>query len=377
MKLLLIMLLPALILMGTSAFAQVSSFPYSQAFGSDPLGGTDWSASKIGTTSTNWVYSTIDGNSGGCLKLTGYIGAVGEESYLDLALNTSGKTFTSGETYSYDIFRENGALGDATVVVQENSSGSFVDIAGSSFTVQSLTATTWTTKSVTLPSSMGNLPNVKIRLKISNTGVTAFNSLRYDNASVDGGVLPVELTSFTARVLENKIVNLSWRTATEVNNYGFQIERRAQGSNDWQSIGLLQGYGTSNVPHDYTYLDEAPNYGRLAYRLKQIDRDGSFTYSNEFQVTIGTSLKGFVLLQNFPNPFNPKTNIVFSLPEKAFVRLLVYNALGQRVTTLAEQEMEGGVHRVELNADNWSSGVYYYRLETPNFVQIKKLLFVK
>ncbi|GEM_PF-4747732 len=377
MKLLSIMLLPALILMGTSALAQVSSFPYSQAFGSNPLGGTDWSASKIGVTSTNWVHSTTDGNTGGCLKLTAYAGAVGEESYLDLALNTSGKTFTSGETYSYDIFRENGALGDATVVVQQNSSGSFVDIAGSSFMVQSLTATTWATKSVTLPSLMGDLPNVKIRLKISNTGVTAFNNLRYDNASVGGGVLPVELTSFTARVLENKIVELSWCTATEVNNYGFEIERRVQGSNDWQSIGFLQGYGTSNVPHDYTYFDKAVSYSRYKYRLKQIDRDGSFTYGSQIEVSVGIPLNGFVLLQNFPNPFNPKTEIVFSMPEKTFVRLLVYNALGQLVTTLADQEMEVGTHSVVLNADNWSSGVYYYRLETPNFVQIKKLLFVK
>ena len=177
--------------------------------------------------------------------------------------------------------------------------------------------------------------------------------------------------------MENKTVELSWRTATEVNNYGFEVEKRTQDASDWQKIAFLEGHGTSHVPHDYTYLDKAVSYSRYKYRLKQIDLDGSFTYSSQLEVTVGIPLNGFALLQNFPNPFNPKTDIVFSLPEKTFVRLLVYKALGQLVTTLAEQEMEVGAHRVVLNADSWSSGVYYYHLETANFAQTKKLLFVK
>lgn len=202
-------------------------------------------------------------------------------------------------------------------------------------------------------------------------------TVTFGGITTGGQPLPVELVSFTARVLENTFVELSWRTATEANNYGFQIERQAQGSTDWQSIGFLQGYGTSNAPHDYTYVDHPGNSGRLVYRLKQIDRDGLFTYGIQREVSLGIPLNGFALLQNFPNPFNPKTEIVFSVPEKTFVRLLVYNALGQLVTTLADQDMEAGSHHVVLNANNWSSGIYYYRLETPNFVQTKKLLFVK
>ncbi len=187
-------------------------------------------------------------------------------------------------------------------------------------------------------------------------------------------VTPVELSSFTAST-SNGQVNLKWRTATETNNRIFEIERKSDNSN-FVTIGFINGQGTTTQAHDYSYTDNSVNPGIYTYRLKQVDFDGRFSFSDEVEIQVLAPTK-FELVQNFPNPFNPSTNISFSLAQAGNVRLAVYNSLGQEVSTLINEFKESGSYQVTFDAVNLSSGVYFYKLEAPNFVQIKKMMLSK
>ncbi|NLT52774.1 MAG: hypothetical protein GXX85_17865, partial [Ignavibacteria bacterium] len=140
---------------------------------------------------------------------------------------------------------------------------------------------------------------------------------------------PVELTSFSASV-EGKNVNLAWQTATEVNNYGFEVERLTV-NGKWEKLGFVAGKGNTNAAQNYKFADKNVS-GKVSYRLKQIDIDGKFEYSEV--VAVEVIANEFALEQNFPNPFNPSTVINYSLAKEAFVKLAVYNAIGQEVVTL-------------------------------------------
>ncbi|MCF8411832.1 MAG: T9SS type A sorting domain-containing protein, partial [Melioribacteraceae bacterium] len=174
--------------------------------------------------------------------------------------------------------------------------------------------------------------------------------------------LPVELSTFTASV-NGQSVSLNWETATELNNYGFEVERAnvidasTSSASLWEKIGFVEGYGTVNSPKSYSFVDASPVAGMIQYRLKQIDFDGKFEYSKVVEVEFTTPAE-FELAQNYPNPFNPTTNIKFTLPEAAQVRLSVFNMLGEEVGLLANQQMESGIHTVEFDASNLSTGIY-------------------
>ena len=200
--------------------------------------------------------------------------------------------------------------------------------------------------------------------------------------------LPVELTTFTASIVDNN-VELNWQTATEVNNYGFEIQRNTpllfpsrEGKEQsdrgvWKKVGFVNGHGNSNTPKEYSFIDKtAENSGKYFYRLKQVDVDGQFEYSPEIEVTIGAPAK-FELSQNYPNPFNPTTNIRFTLPEAGNVKLAVYNLLGQKVVDLINQNMEAGFHNITFNGSKLTSAIYIYRLEAGNNEMIRKMLLVK
>lgn len=184
--------------------------------------------------------------------------------------------------------------------------------------------------------------------------------------------LPVELTSFTASATGNKVV-LSWSTATEVNNRAFEVERKNNGS--WKSIGSVAGNGTTTAPKSYSYLDENVGTGKIEYRLKQIDFDGSFSYSNSIEVDMTPG--EFNLAQNYPNPFNPSTVINFSLPVASSVSLSVYNTLGEKVAELVNGMMPAGNHAVVFNAAKLNSGLYIYEIKAGNFSSSRKMLLIK
>ena len=206
------------------------------------------------------------------------------------------------------------------------------------------------------------------------------------NASLSNGnsPLPVELSTFTASVVENR-ATLQWKTSSENNNYGFEVERRtishqqiAQSSiGTWQKIGFIQGSGTSNAPKEYSFTDTKLTTGTYMYRLKQIDNNGAYKYSGEVEVTLSVP-KVFALNQNYPNPFNPTTTIEFTLAEDGMTTLKVYDMLGKEVTTLVDEDLEAGVlHQATFNASRLSSGMYFYRLENGNQTQVRKLMLMK
>jgi len=138
----------------------------------------------------------------------------------------------------------------------------------------------------------------------------------------------------------------------------------------------VQGYGNSNSPKKYSFVDDQVSAGKYSYRLKQIDTDGKFEYSKVITVNVG-SLAKFELSQNYPNPFNPTTTISFILPESSNVLLIVYNTIGQKITELVNEFQEAGFHTINFNGENLPSGIYFYRLETKNKVEIRKMLLIK
>jgi hypothetical protein len=192
--------------------------------------------------------------------------------------------------------------------------------------------------------------------------------------------LPVELTSFTASV-EGNIVTLNWQTATEINNSGFEILRSAQ-DDYWESIGFVEGYGNSNSPKEYSFTDDLSLTSTLthtlAYRLRQIDNDGTFDYSNIVEVFIGELPNGFVLEQNYPNPFNPSTKIKFGVDKQSEGTLKVFNTNGEEVAELFSGRLDAGrIYEVEFKGDGIPSGVYLYKLQTPERTEVKKMLLLK
>jgi uncharacterized protein (DUF2141 family) len=191
--------------------------------------------------------------------------------------------------------------------------------------------------------------------------------------------LPVELVLLAARATGSN-AELRWNTATEVNNYGFEIERRTVGSDQWMKIGFVKGAGTSNSPKEYSYTDTKLVAGRYVYRLKQVDNDGTFSYSQSVEVEVGGVPNEFSLFQNYPNPFNPSTVIQFDLPDRGqqhAVSLQIFDLLGREVATLLNEKMQAGPHQVTWNASNMPSGVYLYRLQAGTFTETKKLTLLK
>lgn len=188
-------------------------------------------------------------------------------------------------------------------------------------------------------------------------------------------IIPVELVSFTANVVENN-VTLNWTTATELNNSGFSIERRVAGDPMYHSVGFVPGRGTTTEMSSYTFTDNGLYDGSYVYRLKQIDYDGTFEYSSELYVDI-TAPAIYALEQNYPNPFNPVTVIKYSIPVDGQVNLIVYNMLGEKVATLVNQVQKAGRHEINFDASQLSSGVYFYKIEAGSFSSVKKMMLLK
>ena len=198
--------------------------------------------------------------------------------------------------------------------------------------------------------------------------------------TLDESNVPVELTSFSA-VPEGTNIRLVWATATETNNQQFEIYRKTideERIGEWILVGYREGKGTTTEPQHYSYLDDISGINATAfeYRLKQVDFDGSYSFSEEIRVSNLVPAE-YSLEQNYPNPFNPSTEIKFSIPQTTNVTLKVFDVMGREVATLIDEQMEAGKHSVVFNAANLSSGVYYYTIITENFIQTKKMLLLK
>jgi hypothetical protein len=195
----------------------------------------------------------------------------------------------------------------------------------------------------------------------------------------DSITIPVELNNFAANVNQGKVF-LSWQTSSEINNRGFYIERRnmslAEEENEWIEIGFKEGHGNSTERNYYQFEDYPLYDGTYHYRLRQVDYDGTSEYSNEVEVNLFT-VKEFELSQNYPNPFNPSTTISFQLPEASYITLKVFDALGTEVATIAEGKFPAGVHEVNFDAKDLSSGLYMYRIISGTNELTRKMMVVK
>jgi hypothetical protein len=232
------------------------------------------------------------------------------------------------------------------------------------------------------------LPDISTITGSDYVGATSVNfrqNLYSGNIYIDGvraasnwgnAPLPVQLISFTAVGKKDKIV-LNWKTETEVDNYGFDIERKIHSkykNEDWKKIGFIEGHGNCNAPRFYSFTDnEVYNLCTYLFRLKQINGDGNYIYSHEVEVLINNPVE-FKLNQNFPNPFNPSTTISFSLSSDNYINLSIYTILGEKKEDIINSYLHAGDYELKYNADALSSGVYLCVLQSGNTRRTVKLL---
>jgi hypothetical protein len=190
--------------------------------------------------------------------------------------------------------------------------------------------------------------------------------------------LPIQLASFSAQVIRGNDVEITWRTVSETNNYGFELYRKRSGKSEGRRIGFVDGHGTTLVPQTYSFIDHSVSFGSYAYQIKQMDLDGGSKLFPSMRVLVGVEPEKFFLAQNFPNPFNPTTSIEFTVPRSGYTTLKVYNTLGQEVARLFEGNAEAGmIHSVDWRAAVMPSGLYFYTLKSASASETKRMLLMK
>jgi hypothetical protein len=236
-----------------------------------------------------------------------------------------------------------------------------------------------------------------------NWSVSSNTVYNFTPGSVNNTPLPVEMVFFNAKIKADCVL-LCWQTASEINNYGFDIERsqmivRAQSPEinyGWKIVGFVQGYANSYSTKNYSFTDSPDQPGRYFYRLKQIDIDGRIDYSDYIAVNFSEKKPRIKLFQNYPNPFNPVTTIEYFIPSKSklyetpriqypassvqhqvSVSLKVYDILGREVAALVNERKFPGKYKVAFEASNLPSGIYFYTIKTPEASISKKMIIMK
>jgi hypothetical protein len=222
-----------------------------------------------------------------------------------------------------------------------------------------------------------NSTHVKLKYELKTDGSLVEDGWYIDDIGiVVYAIIPVELSSFTATTQTENIL-LNWITSSETNNMGFEVERRVTNSNSgWQKLGFVNGKGTTTEKSSYSFTDKNPADGKAYYRLKQIDFDGSSKIYDAVEVDFET-VKEYSLAQNYPNPFNPSTEINYNLAKSGNITLKVYNILGSEVATLVDGFMEAGKHIAKFNAEDFTSGVYFYTIKADNYTSTRKMILMK
>ncbi len=259
----------------------------------------------------------------------------------------------------------------------------------------------WVKEEMNLNNFIGQ--NILIRFKLRTDGSQHKDGWYVDDIAVyEYAIVPVELVSFIGR-FDNGNVELNWTTSSEKNNLGFEILRSTE-NQEFEKIGFVKGNGTTTEIQNYSFVDNAeqlPTHNHnlnptlilpLKYKLRQVDLDGSFSYSNEIAIEVddNSTPKEFKLYQNYPNPFNPTTIISYQLSTSGNVTLKIYDVLGNEVATLVNEEKEPGVYHTQFSLDpsglnspfsilnsQFPSGVYFYQLRAGNFTATNKMLILK
>ncbi len=228
----------------------------------------------------------------------------------------------------------------------------------------------WSDITEDIPSGMVNfyaLTN-KIGYAVGSTGLI----IKY----LDTTYIPVELLLFSGR-FENKIFFLSWVTASELNNYGFVIEHSSNNF-DWHEIGFVPGKGTSTEINQYYFKDYNIKYGKQFYRLKQIDYDGIYSYSNVIEIISDIENKSFQFYNGYPNPFNSSTIISYHVANQSLVNISLFNLLGEKVIEIINEEKPAGYHREIFPSASLPSGIYFIKMTTNSgFNAVNKITIIK
>jgi hypothetical protein len=210
--------------------------------------------------------------------------------------------------------------------------------------------------------------------------ITNYADPYYQN-TVSAVPLPIELASFSAAPGSGNQVLLTWATVSEKNNYGFEVQKSLEAKSNYQTIpgSFIKGHGTTLESHTYSYTVTNPGPGNWYYRLKQMDLDGTTSYTDGIQAgeSVKPVPKEFALDQNYPNPFNPTTTISYAMPKDGRVTMEVFNVIGQRVALLVDEYKEAGYHTVPFDAHALASGIYFYRFVTPEVHLLKKMMVLK
>jgi len=206
--------------------------------------------------------------------------------------------------------------------------------------------------------------------------VIAAPAIGEKEATFDWGALPVELSSFTS-VINSRNVTLNWSTSSEINNSGFDIERKVSTNETWSKVGNVTGNGTTNETRSYSFTDKDLNAGQYSYRLKQVDFNGNFEYFNLSNEVVIAAPDEYSLNQNYPNPFNPSTKISFQIPVDGAVSLKIFDISGKEVLELVNGNLNAGFHTINFNATGLTSGVYFYKLSAGNFTKVMKMSLIK
>ena len=341
---------------------------------------------------TNWTWETRTGSLlpkryAGMAYLNGYIYMIGGIEGLNLSSPTCQRYNTATDTWEA-IASLPESVNFTKWSVTSDINYVYLIGAGGGFSPYSITTNayyydpgtnTWTLDAP-LPATRGLANGLllsgffKLFLGGGNDG-TSGTAYQDDAWEGNGGVyVPVELVSFSASVSGRSVV-LNWQTATETNNSGFVVER-SEDNNNFSQIGFIAGSGTTTELRSYSFTDNLVTSSTYYYRLKQIDYDGSYEYSNVVEVEIGLPVE-FLLEQNYPNPFNPSTKINFSIPVSEFVTLKVFDVMGNEVAVLLNEEKSVGLHSIEFNASYLASGTYFYKLQAGSNIEVRKMLLLK
>jgi hypothetical protein len=354
-------------------------------------------------------------NNGGATGYAIFLNLIADASYyVTITDMTTASTATAGATFSVEFFtRDGNALGGPVTSGPGSSPAGWTSVGtvtvtqgGTSSGVSLLFATP------TININPGDTVGVAMLFTgagpryfgtgtppyefYSNTGLTLMTGDSRSLPFTPGGsffssralvgeihydaVVPVELASFAATVshLSNSnAVELSWATATELNNQGFFVERKTANSENWISLGFVDGNGTTSETHFYSFSDNNIEIGSYSYRLKQVDFTGTFRYYELNDMVEVSTPFTYNLEQNYPNPFNPSTTISWQLKNDGLVSIKIFDQLGKEVATLVNEEKAAGSYEIEFNAASLASGVYYYRINAGTFVDTKKMILMK
>src|ERR1035437_8866279 len=345
-------------------------------------------STTAGTTTGHYaIVKCIPGNANtGSSIFNGPIDRVSAVRYYQIGYSNS---IAGAATMSFDLFKVSYGADDGVAAGNQNLRVAYSTNSRATWTMISQSVPHTTVIAGSDPQTMITPDALGTPISLAGSGGLGNLYVALADSTNAKNPLPVELSSFASTV-NGKNITLNWETKTEIAFNKFEIDRALVSANDasvtWASVGSVRASGTSNSPRKYSYTENNLQAGKYSYRLKMIDNDGSYKFSDIVETDI-TLPKNFELSQNYPNPFNPLTRINYNLPFDSRVTLEVYNIIGERMGQIVNEEQSAGYYTVNFSSSNLNksitSGVYIYKINAVDkstgnvFTSIKKMMLLK